>query len=124
LRERLVIRRGAAGGCGDVHVFELEAIVAVGGGRLIGESGFVEDGVHEFSGGVAGERAAGAVGAVGSGCEAEDDDPGLRVSEAGDGLAPVVVVFVSAPFIASDGFTVDDQSGAAGAGDDFGVEAG
>src|SRR5260221_12415415 len=90
VRERFVVGWGAADGGGDVQFFQLQAVVAIGGGRLGGESGFVEGRVHEFSGGVAGEGAAGTVGAVGSGSEAEDDDARLGISEAGDGLAPVV----------------------------------
>ncbi len=54
----------------------------------------MEDGIHEVAGAVAGEGAAGAVGSVSAGSEAEDEDASLRVAKAGDGAGPVGLVEV------------------------------
>ena len=67
LRERLVAGRGAADDRGDPGVAELEAVVAGDGARFGGEAEFVEDGIHEVAGAVAGEGAAGAIGSMGAG---------------------------------------------------------
>src|SRR6266581_2025541 len=64
LRERLVVRRGAARGGSDVEVSEQQAVVAVSGAGLVGKSSFVKNGVHEFAGSVACKWATGAVGTV------------------------------------------------------------
>jgi len=56
----------------------------------------VEDGVHEVAGAIARERAAGTVGSMGSGSQAEDEDAGARVAEAGNGAGPVDLVDVGA----------------------------
>ena len=122
LRGGLVARRGAADDRGDAGVAEAEAVVAVGGIGLSGEAGFIEDGVHEVAGAVSGEGAAGAVGSVGSGGEAEDEDAGLFVAEAGDGFGPVLLVDVGAALDAADVFTVLAETGAGGAGGDGVVE--
>jgi len=78
----------------------------------------VEDGIHEVAGAVAGERAAGAVGSVGSGSEADDEDSGTGVAEAGDGASPVGLVLVGAAFGFADTLAVGAEAGAAFAGDD------
>ncbi len=92
LGARLVAGRGAAYDGGDPGVAKLEAVVAVGGARFAGEAEFVQDGVHEVAGAVAGEGSAGAVGTVGAGGEAEDEDAGPGVAKARDGSGPVGLV--------------------------------
>src|ERR1700693_3704085 len=98
----LVVRRSAAGCGGDVEVFQFQAVITARGGGLAGEAGFVEDGIQEAAGDVAGKGTAGAGGTVGAGSESEDKDAGLRVAKTGNRLAPVVPVAVSAPFLAGD----------------------
>ena len=71
--ERLVTGRGAVDGAGDPGAGEFEAVVHVGAGWLVGEAGVVEGLVEKIAGAVTGEDAAGAVGAVGGGGEADDD---------------------------------------------------
>lgn len=48
-RERFVFWRSAAAGCGDVSIFELEAVIAVKGSGLIREACFVEGGVEKIA---------------------------------------------------------------------------
>ena len=64
------------------------------GDGFAGEAELVEDGVHEVAGAVAGEGAAGAVGSVSSGGEAEDEDAGVGIAEARDGFGPVFLITV------------------------------
>src|SRR5271154_3264780 len=98
----LVIWRSAAGAGGDVSIVKLEFVIAVGGGGLGGESGFVEDGIEERAGGVAGEHASCAVGAVSAGSEAEKKDTSARVAESGDGMSPIGLVEVGTAFDLGD----------------------
>src|SRR3712207_6550544 len=86
---RLVLRRGAADGGGDPGSGEAEAVLAVARERLVRQTRAVERGEEEIARAVAGEEAAGPVGAVGGGGETEDDDPRRRVPEAGEGPPPV-----------------------------------
>ena len=55
---------------------------------LAGKAQFVQHWIHEVAGAIACEGAAGAVGSVSAGSEAEDQDAGERVSEAGNGAGP------------------------------------
>ncbi len=118
LRGGLVAGRGAADDGGDPGVAQLEAIVSGDAFGLVGEAELVQDGVHEVAGAVAGEGTAGAVGTVGSGSEAEDQDAGAGVSEAGNGTGPVGLVLVGAAASLADAFAVFAEAGAAFAGDD------
>jgi hypothetical protein len=90
----LVAGRGAADDGADPGLAQLEAVVAGDGAGFAGEAELVQDGIHEVAGAVAGEGAAGAVGSVGSGGEAEDEDAGARVAEAGHRFGPVFLVAV------------------------------
>ena len=118
LGERLVAGRGAADDRGDPGVAEFEAVVAGDGAGFAGEAELVQDGIHEVAGAVAGEGAAGAVGSVGAGGEAEDEDAGAGIAEAGDGAGPVGLVLVGAAFGFADAAAVVAKPGAAFAGDD------
>jgi hypothetical protein len=106
LRERLVAGRGASNDRGDPGMAEFEAVVAGDGAGFAGEAEFVEDGIHEIAGAVAGEGATGAVGSVGAGGEAEDEDSGAGIAKAGDGAGPVGLVMVGAAFGFADAAAV------------------
>ena len=118
LRVGLVAGRGAANDGGDPGVAELEAVVAGDGAGFGCEAELVQDGVHEVAGAIAGEGAAGAVGSVGAGGEAEDEDASARVAEAGHGAGPVGLVLVGTAFGLADAAAVCAKTGAAFAGDD------
>src|SRR5882672_5781787 len=70
LGQGLVAGRGAANDGGNPGMAELEAIFAGDGAGFGGQAEFVQDGIHEVAGAVAGEGTAGAVGSVSSGGEA------------------------------------------------------
>jgi len=118
LRGRLVAGRGAADDRGDPGVAELEPVVAGDACGLAGKSEFVQDGIHEITGAVAGKGAARAVRPVGPGSEAKDQDAGARVAEAGDGTGPVGLVLIGATPGFADAAAVVAKAGAAGAIDD------
>lgn len=111
--------RGAVGGGGDVEVVELESVLEGDGDGLGGEAGFVEDAVEDIAGAISGEHAAGAIGTVGSGCETEDEDAGLRVAERGNGTAPIGLVAVGAALEFRDFRSMGAEAGTAAASDDF-----
>ena len=114
----LVAGRGAADDRANPGVAEAEAIVAGDGAGLGGEAELVEDRVHEVARAIAGKRAAGAVGSVGAGSEAEDQHTGAGIAEAGDRARPVIVVLVGAAAGLADAGAVVAQAGAELAGDD------
>ena len=118
LRLGLVARRGAADDGGDPGVAYLEAVVAGDCAGFAGEAEFVEDGIHEVAGAVAGKGTAGAVGSVGSGSKAEDKDAGAGVAEARYGASPVGLVLVGAAPGFADAAAVVAQAGATLAGGD------
>ena len=84
----------------------------MGAGGLVGEAGVVEGLVEEIAGAIAGEDAAGAVGAVGTGGEADDDEAGFGIAEGGDGEAPVGFVAIGAALGLGDGLAVLAEAGA------------
>lgn len=114
---------GAVDGAGDPGVAEEEAVVAVGAGGLVGEAGVEEGLIEEVAGAVTGEDAAGAVGAVSAGGEAEDEEAGGGVAEGGDGAAPVGLVEIGAALDLRDEAAVLAEAGAALAGDDLLLKA-
>ena len=119
---RLVVGRRAADGDGDPRVAEDEAVVARGGGGLVGEAGAVQRAIEPLARAIAGEDAAGAIGAVGAGRQADDDEAGGGIAEAGDGARPVGVGGVGGALVAADGGAPCDQALAATAVDDAGAD--
>jgi hypothetical protein len=115
---RLVAGRGAANDGCDPGVAELQAIFSGDGAGFGGKAELVQDGIHEVAGAIASEGSAGAVGSVGAGGEAEDEDAGSGIAEAGDGAGPVGLVDVGATFGFADAAAVVAETGAAFAGDD------
>jgi len=89
---------------------------------LVGEAGFVEGAEEEIAGAVAGEDTARTVGAVRAGGEAEDEEAGGGVAEAGDGAAPVDFLLIGAALDDGDVGAVFAEAGALVAGDDVGGE--
>jgi hypothetical protein len=82
----------------------------------------VQHGIHEFAGGVSGKRATGAIGTVGAGRESEHEHAGMRIAEAGNGFAPVLVFAVSAALLACNLLAIHNQTRTARTGNDFGVQ--
>ena len=121
VRGGLVAGWGATDDGANPELAELEAIVLADGDGLAGKAELVEDWVHEVAGAIAGERAAGTVGSVGSGSEAEHQDAGVGVAEAGDRTGPVLLVAVGLAAVFADGAAVVDEPGAASAGGDAAV---
>src|SRR5215207_7431816 len=111
--ERLVVGRGALDRGGDVAAGEGEAVAAGDRGRLVGEAGAVEAGEQPVAGAVAGEDPAGAVAAVGGRGQAQHEQAGRRVAEAGDGAPPVLLVAEGGPLLLGHLLAPGDQPGAA-----------
>ena len=78
----------------------------------------MEGGEEEIPGAVAGEELAGTVGSVGGRGEAEDDYPGPRIAETGNGAAPVGLIPVGGLLLAGDSLAPLDEARAAAAGGD------
>jgi hypothetical protein len=71
---------------------------------------------QEIAGAVAGEHAAGTIGAVSGGRQTEDEHTRARIAKSWNGFAPVRVETMSSLLIAGDAFAVRSQAGAARAG--------
>src|SRR5450631_480244 len=122
LRQMLVVGRGAADSSGDIEPGEHLAIVASGRGGQQGKAGFVQHRVHKGAGGVSGERPACSIGTVGARRESENEDACVGIAEAGNGLAPVLAVAVSAALLAGYALAIHNQTWTARAGYDLGVQ--
>src|SRR5947209_3179640 len=83
--------------------------------RMVGRE---QQGIEKFPRAVAGEGTSRAIGAVGTGGEAEEQDFCVRVTEAGDGLGPVVPVLPHAFLDPANLLAIYGEPGTAGAGDD------
>jgi hypothetical protein len=113
LRGGFVSGRSTTDDRGDPGVAEFKAVVAGDASGLIGEAHLVEDGIHEVAGAIAGEGAASAVGSVGTGGEAEDENAGTGVPEAGNGAGPVGLILVGTALDLSDSAAIVAEAGAA-----------
>jgi len=111
LRRRLIAGWGAANDRTNPNVAQLKAVVAANGSGFASEAEFMQHRIHEVSGAVAGERAAGAVGSVSSWCKAENKDAGLRIAESGHRLGPVFLVAIRFPTSLPDTTNVRYQAG-------------
>jgi hypothetical protein len=99
-------------------VAELETIVASDSAGLTGKAKLMQDGIHEVAGAIAGEGTPGAVGSVGSGGKAKDENAGAGVAEAGNRAGPVGLVKVGTAFRFADTAAVVAKAGAAFTGND------
>ena len=61
---------------------------------------------------------------MGSGGEAEDEDAGLGVAEAGNRFRPIFPIDVGATLFAANGFTIFRKPSTESAGNNFAVEYG
>ena len=82
----------------------------------------MKDWEEEVAGAVAGEGAAGAIGAMSAGGEAEDEDLGVGIAKGRDGLAPVFPIGIGAAAEAGYFGAVIAKAGTQVAGDDAAVE--
>ena len=89
---------------------------------MIGESSFAQRGVEKITGAVAGKHAACAISAVRGRSEAENQELSLRVTESGDGLAPIFTFAIRATLFARDLLTVFHEARAFAAGDNFFIQ--
>lgn len=97
---------------------EFEAIIAGDGFGLVGESKFVEHGVHEITGTVAGEGASGAVSTMGARRESKDEDACAWISEARNRPGPVTLVLIGSATGLCQATTVVSEARTTFAGDD------
>ncbi len=108
-RGRLVGRRRAVHGRGDVGAGQPQAVVPRRAGRLRGEARPVEGGEEPVTGPVPGEHPPGAVGAVRGGRQPDQHQRCLRVAEARDAATPVHLTGVGGPTGAGDLFAPAHQ---------------
>jgi len=92
---------------------QLEAIFAGGRPGLTGEAQFMEHWVHEIAGAVPSEGTPGAVGSMGAGSKAEDEQAGAGIAKAGNGTRPVDLVLIGAATGFADAAAVVAQARAA-----------
>ena len=89
---RLVTRRSAADDGGDPGMAELQTIVDRDGTSFVGKAELMQDRIHEVAGAIAGEDAAGSIGAMGSRSKPKDENAGAWVTESRHRPGPVGLV--------------------------------
>ena len=107
---RLVLRWCALHRCRDPDAVELESVRSVGRLRLIGVAGPPQRTKQKVTRAIAGEHAAGPVGAVGSRSQADYEDMSVGVAESRDGPGPVVLVTKRRPLLPTDPLAPLDQA--------------
>ena len=122
LRQWFVVRWRTTRSRRDVEIGQLKAVTTLRGRGLVGKSRLVQDGIHEFAGGIARKRSSGAVRAVGTGREAEHQHTRAWIAESRNRLSPIVATEVGAALFPRDSFPIFDQAGTAGAGNDFTIQ--
>jgi hypothetical protein len=118
LGSRFVAGRGAADDGSDPGVAKFQAVVAGGACWLAGEAQFVQHGIHEVAGAIAGEGAARSIGSMRTGSKPEDENAGARVSEARDWPGPVGLILIGAALCLADASAVIAEPRATLAADD------
>jgi len=116
--ERTVAGWRAAGGGGDPAILQLQAVIAMGGGGLGREPELVQRRVQPVAARITGEHAAGAVGPVRRGGQADDQQSGGRVAPPGNGFPPIDLARERAFPNPGDLAAVRPQPGATLAADD------
>ncbi len=109
---RLVVGRRAVGGRGDPGVFENQTIVHTAALGLRGKPVAIEGFVQEVARLVARKHAAGAIGPMRTGGEANNQQPGFGIAKRRHGLPPVVPIQIRPPLYLRDLPAMCDQTGA------------
>ena len=94
-RRRFVFRRQTLHRIGDATVFQLQSVAARRRHRFRGETEFVQRSIQQNAGGVAGERPAGAVGAVHAGRQSDRQQARVLIAERGHRPRVIVRMRVS-----------------------------
>ena len=91
-------------------------------GGLIGEAGSMKSVEQKIAAAVSSEHAARAICAVSAGSKADDEDARQRIAEAGDGLAPILVIQIGAALYGRDFAAMRDEARTSSAVGDFVVK--
>jgi hypothetical protein len=84
------------GGARDVGSSKLETVLSPEALGPVSEPGLVQNAIEEVTGFIARKDAARAVGAVGTGSESDDEQPGRGVAERGYGQPPIFLILIGA----------------------------
>jgi len=106
---RLVGGRRALDRRGDPRAAERQPVVAVDALRLIGVPGPPKRPIEPIAAAVTGEHSPGAIGAVGSGRQSDDEQPSRRGSEPRNRSTPVLLISIRGPLLACDLLSPLDQ---------------
>ena len=124
LRRRGSVSRWSTSHRGSyVAIAQPEAVGLRDGGGLIRESVPVEGAKQPVAAPISREDAASPIASVGRRGKADDEEPGARISEAGDGPPPVLPIPERGPLRSGDLLAVSYQAGAAAAANDLGRDA-
>jgi hypothetical protein len=117
-----VVRRSTVTRVCDGSSVQREAVVEACRFRLVCESGFMESAEQPVSAAVSSKHPPGPVGTMSSWGEADDEQPGVGITEIRNRTAPVVIIEVRSPFRFGDRLAVLDEARAFPARDRFLVE--
>lgn len=118
LRLGLVSGRRATDDRGYPGVAQLEAVVACDGAWFASQAELVQDRIHKVAGAVASKGPACAIGSVGAGREAKNQNAGARIAKAGNRTGPVGLIKIGATSGLSNTSAILAKPGAAFTGDD------
>ena len=110
---RFVVGRCAPDGGGDEGIAQLESVRDVSRDGFVGKPAGVhrrQQKIARATDAIAGEHASCSVGAVGGRRQADDQEAGVGIAEAGDGAPPVDLVSEGSTLLEGDALTVTPQS--------------
>ena len=104
-------RRASHRGC-DIGPRQLQPVTGVHADRLVGVSGAMESGEEPVARAVTREDTTGAIPAMRRGCETDDQQLSVGITEPGDGTGPVLLIPKRCPLLACDPLPPVDEPGA------------
>src|SRR5262249_4850549 len=109
----------AVDSCSDIRINEFQSVTPVGRRRLIRKTEVEQRPVEPVTGPVAGKDPSSPVSAMRRGSEANNQQPRIRRSEAGNRPSPIVPIPESSDLCPRNLFAVFDQAGASPAVDNL-----
>ncbi len=107
---------------GNGAIGQFQSIAQLPGGRLVGIACAMQSREQPISAAIASEHAAGAIGPVSTGCQADNQQVGSRRPQVGDRLTPIIEIAKGFSFRGRDSAAVFNQSRAASANFDRFIE--
>lgn len=106
----------------DERVREDKAVISRGRFRLARQPGTIQSSVEPITTAIAGEHPTGSVGAMCRRRQADENDPGVWIAEAGDRPSPIILVRKGRPLLGGDPLPPLDEARTAPAVDKISMD--